>query len=105
MTGVMRFPAALVFDFDGLILDTEAAEYTSIAAGSPSTAHHWARTGAGNRQGQLRWVLAGLAGSGSGQKGQQRPAVDREDAANAKPAPDLYFVALDLRSQQVSSHL
>lgn len=159
MTGAKRFPAALVFDFDGLILDTEAAEYTSIAAvfaehGGTLGRGRWVEAiGRANPDGfwldwleadlgrpvnrDLLWieqrqrndhqirrlqVLPGVeqlldqaaaagvpcAVASSSRSRWVKPHLDRlgllerfatvvvrEDAANAKPAPDLYFVALD----------
>jgi putative hydrolase of the HAD superfamily len=151
--------AALVFDFDGLILDTEAAEFTSIAAvfaesGSVLDRDRWrSHIGTANPQGfWLDWLEADLgkpvnrdwlwleqrqrndlqvarlpvlpgvielldsaaamgipcavASSSTGR--WVRPHLDRlglldrfatvvsrEDAEHAKPAPDLYLVALD----------
>ncbi len=159
MTEVTRFPAALVFDFDGLILDTEVAEYTSIAAvfsehGATLGHDRWVHAiGRANPDGfWLDWLEADLghpvnrdllwieqrqrndhqirrlevrpgverllkqaavarvpcAVASSSRNRWVKPHLDRlglldyfetvvarEDAANAKPAPDLYFVALD----------
>ncbi len=159
MNDSARLPAALVFDFDGLILDTEAAEYTSIAAvfsehGATLGHERWlAAIGRANPDGfwldwleadlgrpvnrALLWIeqrqrndhqirrlqvqpgveqlLAQAAAAGvpcavasSSRSRWVRPHLDRlglldsfetvvsrEDAPNAKPAPDLYFVALE----------
>jgi HAD superfamily hydrolase (TIGR01509 family) len=152
-------PRALVFDFDGLILDTEAAEYTSIAAvfsehGATLGRTRWTEAiGQANPDGmwldwlevdlgrpvnrELLWIeqrqrndmqvrrlqvkpgvielleaasVAGLpcAVASSSSSRWVKPHLDRlglldhfatvvarEDAPNAKPAPDLYLVALD----------
>jgi putative hydrolase of the HAD superfamily len=151
-------PSALIFDFDGLILDTEAAEYSSISAvfsehGATLGHARWtAAIGQANPDGMwLDWLEADLgrpvsrellwieqrqrndlqvrrlqvkagveallesafshgvpcAVASSSPMGWVKPHLDRlgllssfdtvvarEDAPQAKPAPDLYLVAL-----------